>query len=268
MVPSDSVSLFGNKVYLASGNVQTCTAQGFFASLGVAASMSYYATLMVLYMLSVRYNWSENKMSNIRFRMYFILPPTIISLMAAVPPLFFEMYNWAGMYSCFLAPYPTYCGHEGYPDCERGHGEMHNYVCSITSLLLSDNFQLRLLLLSGGWAYQDGYWIYCMVLTVIIIICVIMLICTVFSQERKHDKYLTPGQERRRVNTNKTIWQGMRYIGAFVLGYFSLYIITIYRMLTKAPANLLYYLLLIFPPLLGVFNAFVYFRKVRVSVVL
>ena len=126
--------------------------------------------------------------------------------------------------------------------------------------LLSDNFQLRLLLLSGGWAYQDGYWIYCMVLTVIIIICVIMLICTVFSQERKHDKYLTPGQERRRVNTNKTIWQGIRYIGAFVLAYFSLYIVTIYRMLRKAPTNLLAYLLLIFPPLLGVFNAFVYFR--------
>ena len=96
-----------------------------------------------------------------------------------------------------------------------------------------------------------------------------MLIWTVFSQERKHDKYLTPGQERRRVNTNKTIWQGIRYIGAFVLAYFSLYISTIYRMLKKAPAtNLLYYLLLIFPPLLGVFNAFVYFRKVRVSVVL
>ena len=130
MVPSDTVSSFGNKVYLASGNVQTCTAQGFFASLGVAASMSYYATLMVLYMLSVKHNWSENKMSNIRFRMYFILPPTIISLIAAVPPLFFEMYNWAGLYSCFLAPYPIDCGHEGYPDCERGHGEILNHVCS------------------------------------------------------------------------------------------------------------------------------------------
>jgi len=131
MVPSDTVSSFGNKVYLASGNVQTCTTQGFFASLGVAASMSYYATLMVLYLLSVKHNWSENKMSNIRFRMYFILPPTIISLIAAVPPLFFEMYNWAGLYSCFLAPYPIDCGHEGYPDCERGHGEILNHVCSI-----------------------------------------------------------------------------------------------------------------------------------------
>ena len=143
MVPSDTVSSFGNKVYLASGNVQTCTAQGFFASLGVAASMSYYATLMVLYMLSVKHNWSENKMSNIRFRMYFILPPTIISLIAAVPPLFFEMYNFAGLYSCFLATYPTYCGHEGFPDCERGHGKI-NISCLFnkkTSLMLSDNFK-------------------------------------------------------------------------------------------------------------------------------
>ena len=130
MVPSDTITTFGSKIYLASGNVQTCTTQGFFASLGVAASMSYYATLMVLYMLSVRYNWSENKMSNIRFRMYFILPPTIISLIIAVPPLFLEMYNWAGLYSCFLAPSPIDCGHEGYPDCERGHGEILNHVCS------------------------------------------------------------------------------------------------------------------------------------------
>ena len=88
-----------------------------------------------------------------------------------------------------------------------------------------------------------------------------MLIWTVFSQERKHDKYLTPGQERRRMNTNKTIWQGIRYIGAFVLAYFSLLIGSFYRILHKTPRTILiYYLMIIFPPLLGVFNAFVYFR--------
>ena len=46
MVPKDT-HIPGWSVYLAAGNTQSCTAQGFITTLTVCASMSYYATLMV-----------------------------------------------------------------------------------------------------------------------------------------------------------------------------------------------------------------------------
>ena len=42
MVPADT------GVYLASGNTQTCTAQGFITAITLGASMSFYAVLMIL----------------------------------------------------------------------------------------------------------------------------------------------------------------------------------------------------------------------------
>jgi len=42
MIPEESGA------YLASGNIQTCTAQGFIIAFTVGASMSYYALLIIL----------------------------------------------------------------------------------------------------------------------------------------------------------------------------------------------------------------------------
>ena len=53
--------------------------------------------------MSVRYGWSESFMSKTRFRLYFILPPTIIAFGFAIPPLFLGMYNYGGTYQCFIA---------------------------------------------------------------------------------------------------------------------------------------------------------------------
>ena len=74
------------------------------------------------------------------------------------------------------------------------------------------------------------------------------------------DKYLTAGQERKRVNTIKTAWQGLRYIGAFILAYITLYILTIYRNLGTEVPPALVFAMLVLTSLLGVFNSFVYFR--------
>lgn len=231
MAPVGHSTLHGQPIFLAAGNTQSCTAQGFISTLALSASMSYYATLMVFYWMSVHYSWSEAKTK--KYRWYFILPPAIIAFGVALPPLFYEMYNFGGLYSCFIASYPADCEFTPEHNCERGEGAL---------------------------LYHDIYWVYGMFLLIIIIIFVCLLIYKVFSQERKHDKYLTKGQSKRRINTRKTIWQGMRYVGAFALAYFSLYIITIYRWLNKVPPICIGYLVMILPPLLGLFNSFVYFR--------
>jgi len=237
MVPSDTVGIANDGgasgVYMASGTTASCTAQGFLATLSIGASMSYYAVLMLLYWMSVHYGWSESFMSKTRFRMYFILPPTIIALGFAIPPLFLGMYNYGGTYQCFIATYPLDCEINPEHDCIRGH---------------------------GAWIYQDIYWFYCLLCNVVIIVCVCMLIYTVFNQERKADKYLTKGQAKKRDMTRKTVWQGLRYVVAFMMAYIFMYIWTFYRLFNTYPPEAIFYLHLIFPPLLGFFNAFVYFR--------
>ena len=87
-----------------------------------------------------------------------------------------------------------------------------------------------------------------------------MLIFTVFNQERKADKYLTKGQAKKRDLTRKTVWQGIRYVVAFIMAYLFMYIFMFYRLTLTIPPMAFFYLNLIFPPLLGFFNAFVYFR--------
>lgn len=102
--------------------------------------------------------------------------------------------------------------------------------------------------------------IYIMVCNVIVIISVSLLIYKVFKQESKTDKYLAKGQEKRRENTIKTSWQGIRYIGAFVLAYFTLYVFYGYQLAGQTPPASVMYLHIILTPLLGLFNSFVYFR--------
>ncbi|KAL7527032.1 hypothetical protein ACHAWF_002008 [Thalassiosira exigua] len=229
MAPSDS----GH--YLASGNARTCAAQGFIVTLTVGASMSYYAALMLLYWLIVRFRWTDGDMGGLGLQLSFTLPPFIIALCVAIPPLFLGggMYNDSGIFACFLAPYPLDCEDNPEVDCVRGE---------------------------GAWEYWEGFWLYNLVCNVIIVASVCLLICTVLKQERTTDKYLVKGQKKMRESTMATFWQGMRYMGAFMLSYLSLYIFSFYRLRRLVPPAPFVYIHLVLIPLLGFFNSFVYFH--------
>jgi hypothetical protein len=54
--------------------------------------------------------------------------------------------------------------------------------------------------------------------------------------------------------------EGLRYIGAFFLAYFTLYIFTACRLTNRMPPLAILYMHWILTPLLGFFNSFVYFR--------
>jgi hypothetical protein len=149
-----------------------------------------------------------------------------------------EMYN-PGNFTCTICDYPYGCANTNKVDCERGEGAL-NYL-----------------------TFSMGYIFLC---NVIIVTFVSMLVYEIFNQERKTDRYLTPGQERRRANTKKTTRQGLRYIGAYFLAYFPFYfIIGCYAVGKIYLPYAIKYLLLIFTPLLGFFNALVYFQPRYVS---
>ncbi|KAL7554980.1 hypothetical protein ACHAWF_018563 [Thalassiosira exigua] len=152
MVPRDS----GWHLYTA-GNTQTCTAQGFIWAFTSTASMNYYTLLMVLFWLIVQYGWNDSRLNKQSMRLLCVILPSIIALGMATPPLFWTMYN-PGPMMCFIAPKPFDC--EGNPKVECARGQ-------------------------GALVYWDIYWVYCTVCTIIIVVSVCLLVCSVFKQERK-----------------------------------------------------------------------------------
>lgn len=173
-------------------------------------------------------------MNNPRLRMIFTLPPIIIALGLAISPLFLGMYNYPGRFICALCDYPYGCTSSDEVDCERGEGGV-DYS-----------------------NYSHGYTVFC---AVIMITFVCLLVYEIYQQEKRTDRFLTSGQDQRRVNTSKTAWRGIQFIGVYFFSYFPSFVALGYR----ASGNLdipdvFDYLFVILLPLLGFFNALVYFR--------
>ncbi|KAL7551768.1 hypothetical protein ACHAWF_014964 [Thalassiosira exigua] len=219
--------------YLASGTDQTCTAQGFIKTFTTVASMGYYAELMILFWTTVRFDLTESYTSKVKIQLSFVLPPIVVALGIAIPPVPLQMYNEARHYSCAINAFPNGCEYKRKVDCVRGE---------------------------GAWDYWYVFVAFSMICNIIIIGSVVLLTWSVYNQERKTDKYLTRGQERMRESTTKTFWQGIRYILAYMLAYIPLYMFAYYRLVLRWPPAVVWYLNITLTPLLGVFLSFAYFR--------
>ena len=185
-----------------------------------------------------------------KIRAAFILPPIIASLGLSVPPLFFQMYNPSFDF-CFLNQYPDGCERDADDDvpCTRG----------------------------AKWTlnFQKAVLLYCLLCNFIIIILMGMLVFSVFSQERKGDRYLSKGQGKSRQNTINTAWQGVRFSLALTIAELPSYVFFGYSLKPKWEMNdtnflVWIYLHVILTPLLGFntgeyslfvsFNSFLYFK--------
>lgn len=104
----------------------------------------------------------------------------------------------------------------------------------------------------------------------ILFIC--LLVYTVCKQEKKSDQYLSKGQAKNRKNTINTAWQGVRYSSAYLVTYVTSYVVLGYdivgsryivgsrgKTLSQAGLLTLEYFNVILTPLMGFFNAGVYF---------
>lgn len=235
MVPSDLPRGYGAP--FAAGNMATCEAQGFFVVMSRVYFAIAYTELAALYWLIVHRGWSKEATKKMRIRLAFLLPPPIIALGIAIPPLFFEMYN-VGIYNCSVNPYPYDCDDIQDKECTRGR-----YATQ----------------------YQVGLFASSLTCNVAIIIFMCMLVHVVYSQERKGDRYLFKGQEKNRAQTRKTAWQGVRYALVFTADHFSLYLFVGFAIsptpLTESGGYLaVAFLTVLLVPLLGFFNALVYFH--------
>ena len=101
----------------AHGNTRSCTAQGFFAYLGIA-SMCYNQMLMLYFVMVIRYSMTDSFITR-RVEPFMHLLPIVFYGGSAVLGLFFEVYNPNGSV-CLVAPYPPFCEDIPQIECTRG----------------------------------------------------------------------------------------------------------------------------------------------------
>ncbi len=179
-------------------NTAACSAQGFFLYFAEVYFLTAYAGLGALYFLIVRRGWTKHDWEKKRIKAAFLLPPVIVSLAFSVPPLFYQMYNPAAPVMCMLAAYPPGCDDEDSDvQCTRGQ-----------NALLAQQIEL----------------LYALICNLVIIIFMGLLVLSVYSTEKKGDKYLSKGQATKRDNTIETAWQGVRYGGAITVPFVPLYV--------------------------------------------
>eukprot|EP00984_Skeletonema_dohrnii_P010008 scaffold3867_cov115-Skeletonema_dohrnii-CCMP3373.AAC.8 len=223
----------------AAGNMATCTFQGAVFVFSLIYFATAYAELAAIYWLMVQPGWAQSKMKRKGIRYGFTLPPVLIGLCAAIPPIFFGFYN-PTLFNCFLNDRtPDSC--DGNPEVACTRGDQADYAqIAVFSYVLLGN------------------------LVLVVFIC--LLVYAVYKQEKKSDQYLSKGQAKNRKNTINTAWQGVRYSSAYFLTYFMSYVILGYdvigddgRNISTAGEYTLEFFYVILTPLMGFFNAGVYF---------
>jgi hypothetical protein len=178
----------------------------------------------------VRRSWTKNQMKSTKMRVAFLLPPVVASLAMAVPPLFYQMYNPSGLL-CSLNVYPNDCEYNEDVQCTRG---INASIAQVATLM------------------------YALVCTLIVILFMVLLICSVYKQEKKSDKYLSKGQSKKRDYTIETAWQGIRYSAALTIPFLPLYVFMGYSLtdvqMGETTSLVWIYLNSILTPLLGFNN--------------
>lgn len=150
----------------------------------------------------------------------------------------FCIYNIA-LFNCFLQEIPQDCEDDPDVDCVRGNKALKAQIAVFSYVLLGN-------------------------VAVILFIC--LLVYVVYKQEKKTDRYLSNGQATNRKNTMNTAWQGVRYSSAYFVTYLISYVLLGYdiigesgKNLTEAGVYTIEYFYVILTPLMGFFNAGVYF---------
>jgi hypothetical protein len=118
-MPADTV----NSVF-SVGNTATCNFQGFLLQMSSALPI-YNAVLAVYYMLTIRYNVSENIIKK-KYELYFHVVPIGFSIGSSTAALLMGMFNEASLW-CWIAAYPYGCLQSGQTEdgtttCTRGNG--------------------------------------------------------------------------------------------------------------------------------------------------
>jgi len=222
------------------GNITTCTIQGFFAQVAIIGSVSFNVSLSICYVLIVTYGWNSTRLMKMQHA--FLTAPVLLSVILAIPPLFDNSYNF-NVFNCQIAPHPFLCdpteGDPAMPSyCERGR---NSKIFVTMSLVVT---------FSAG---------------IINVVSMIALYRFVLQQETRSNRHVFDGNEDRSAQntySKRVAVQGVFYFIAFALAWWDYYFYFIYVMIYPTSPIPIWcnYTTVVFVPLQGFFNAFVYLR--------
>jgi hypothetical protein len=115
----------------ARGNTATCTAQGFFFHWFAQAVLYYNTGLMIYFVMTIRYNWTESRVAK-WLEPLFHLWSLLVPFAQAVAGLFLHIFNPIGFGNfCYISPYPLLCGIV--EPCTRGQSAavLYNWFATI-----------------------------------------------------------------------------------------------------------------------------------------
>ena len=90
----------------ASGNENTCNAQGFIIQFKKSAMVLYMVALQVQYLLTIKYGWNEKRMKTVEPIFHGV--SISFGLSTAIAALILELYNPAD-WNCWISPLPRNC---------------------------------------------------------------------------------------------------------------------------------------------------------------
>eukprot|EP00804_Cyclotella_cryptica_P019547 CCRYP_014325-RA/>CCRYP_014325-RA protein AED:0.22 eAED:0.22 QI:397/0.66/0.75/1/0.66/0.5/4/2467/327 len=223
----------------ASGNVYTCTAQGYLSVMFFGLSVFSNASLAVSHCLVVRCGWKDEEKK--RRRIAFTVTPFVCAFVFSIVPLIWQNYNYNGGFYCDISASPIDCDDSGSQiECIRG-------LNSRKVLLFAQLIPFLIAFL--------------------VIIASVSLLChAVWMQERRMDRYaVSTTQHPSRVLTSQTTYQGIWYIAAFGITWVPWYCYAFDEVTGGGVVDLLDYLHVFTKPLQGLLNSLVYFRPKYLS---
>lgn len=222
----------------ARGTTATCTAQGFFINTFVTGVLFYNAGLMIYFLVTIRYGWTEAFVAR-RLEPIIHFVAIFLPLGQSISGLFLEIFNPIGFGAfCFVSPYPVLCGVFDNA-CTRGLAAKRLYTAFCT---IPEAISLAIIYVS-----------------------ITLIYCTVRSQARRA-LAIVGNQDSIRALTKSVAIQSlifaMIFFNTWVYAALSpLLVITV----KQAPAlikseYILTVLTAVFLPLQGFFNFFTYIR--------
>jgi hypothetical protein len=222
-------------IYGARGTTESCAVWGAIGQGASLASILYNASLTLFFLLTVRYGWSERRSRQIEVWLHLL--PLLIGWSTAITGLPLTLYNSIG-WTCWIGPWPLNC------QDTRRFGE--------TTCLRGDN----------AWIYRWVFfhaWNWLVVLFVMTSLC--MIYKSVSQQESRTDKYrMGRDSPRRKKQSRAFATQAILYVAVFVLTWIFPMVLFAIQQHSGTTYTPLLFLIVIFSPLQGFFDFFVYIR--------
>lgn len=131
-LPVPSTTLLAHAI----GTTATCRAQGFFIHVFVTAVLYYNTGLMIYFVVTIRYGWTESfvaKRLEPVIHAWALLVPTA----QAIVGLFLDIFNPIGFGNfCHISPYPLLCGIFDACTAGRSAKRLYTLFCTIPESIL------------------------------------------------------------------------------------------------------------------------------------